>query len=487
MNITIPSFIIGFTYFSNILFSIIVIYYERKKPMISILWILTFIFIPFLGFLFYLLFGRNLRPDKKKIFKLKKEYDNMYKNWLTYEKHLVDNGEISFSDENTSKYLDILKMNINSCNSIYTQDNDIQMFKDGKSKYDSLFNDIKNAKETINILYYIINNDNVGKKLIELLTIKANEGVEVRLLYDHLGSFFTPFTLYNDLIKAGGKVSRFFPIKLGTILRINFRNHRKIVIIDGAIGYIGGMNIGDEYMGLNPKLSPWRDTHLRLVGSSVGFLQERFLMDWYYATSEQEIHEDSLLKKFFVLSQGTGDIGVQIISSGPDSTAEQIKRSYIKMISSAKKNLFIQSPYFVPDESFLEALQIASMSGVDVRVMLPAKPDKKFVYHATTSYIRDLLEHGIKVYLYPGFIHSKMLLVDDGVVSIGTANMDIRSFALDFEINAIIYNSKFTELCSDAFEDDVNISSLVTRDLYNSRSLIIKISEGISRLLSPLL
>ena len=487
MDITLPSFLIWFIYLSNVVFSILVMYYERKKPMISVLWILTFIFIPFLGFVLYLLLGRNLRPDKKRIFKLKKDYDDMYKNWLTYEKHMLEEGDISFSDENTSNYLNIIKMNINSCNSIYTEDNNITLFTHGKDKYKTLLEDIRNATETINILYYIINNDLIGRELIELLTLKAKEGVEIRLLYDHLGSFFTPFKLYNDLIKSGGKVNRFFPIKFGTFLRINFRNHRKIVVIDGKIGYIGGMNIGDEYRGLSPKLCPWRDTHLRITGSAVGFLQERFLMDWYYSTNEQEIHEDSLLRKFFVLNPGDGDVGAQIISSGPDSNAEQIKRSYIKMISSAKNKLFIQSPYFVPDESFLEALQIASMSGVDVRVMLPSVPDKRFVYHATTSYIRDLLEYNIKVYLYPGFIHSKTMLVDDGVVSIGTANMDIRSFALDFEVNAIIYNSSFVLECSEVFENDMSISSIVTKDLYNSRSPWVKIQEGISRLLSPLL
>ena len=273
MDITLPSFLIGFIYLSNAIFSILVIYYERKKPMISVLWILTFVFIPFLGFVLYLLFGRNLRPDKKRIFKLKKDYDDMYKNWLTYEKHLLEEGDISFSDESTSNFLDIIKMNLNSCNSIYTEDNNIKMFIHGKDKYEALLEDIRNAKETINVLYYIINNDLIGRELVDLLTLKAMEGVEVRLLYDHLGSFFTPFKLYNNLIKAGGKVYRFFPIKFGTFLRINFRNHRKIVVIDGKIGYIGGMNIGDEYRGLSPKLSPWRDTHLRVTGSSVGFLQ----------------------------------------------------------------------------------------------------------------------------------------------------------------------------------------------------------------------
>jgi len=324
-----------------------------------------------------------------------------------------------------------------------------------------------------------------------LLTKKAKQGVEVRVLYDHVGSLNTPSRMFNKLKKAGGKVTRFFPLSFGTYCSVNYRNHRKIVVIDGQIGYVGGINIGDEYMegakGKYKRLRPWRDTHLRIVGTSVMFLQERFLMDWYYATKDESINEDDKLKKFFHNDGGAGKVGIQIVSSGPDLSGEQIKMGYIKMINSAKDKVYLQTPYFIPDDSFLEALKIAAMSGIDVRIMIPLIPDKKFVYRATTSYIHDLLECGIKVYLYKGFLHSKMVVVDGEIASIGTANLDIRSFLLDFEINAFIYDTKFTQKCVDIFEADVEKSEILTMEKYKARGVGTKIEEAISRLFSPLL
>lgn len=482
---------IGIIYFINFLSIIITIYVERKKPLTATVWILVLTLIPVLGFLLYFIFGRNLRPNQKRIFRLKGDYDALYNKWLIEEKYLLKNDDKVFNDKNISSYKDIIEMNINSSRSIYSQDNDVDIFTDGKSKYDSLLRDIENSKETINILYFIIKNDDIGKKLVDALTKKAKEGVKVRVLYDHIGSFHTPSRMFNKLRKAGGKVTRFFPVSFGTYCRINYRNHRKIVIIDGTIGYVGGINIGDEYMsrgkGKSKKLRPWRDTHLRIVGTAVAFLQERFLMDWYYAAKDESINQDSMLKKFFSNKDCKGNIGMQVVASGPDSSGEQIKMGYIKMINSAKDRVYIQTPYFIPDDSFLEAIKISAMSGVDVRVMIPLKPDKKFVYYATTSYIRDLLEYGIKVYLYKGFLHSKTIAIDGKVVSIGTANMDIRSFSLDFEINVFIYNTEFSERCMKIFEEDMANSEVMTVERYKSRSIIAKILEGFSRLFSPLL
>ena len=486
-QLSLISTITALIYLINFFSIIVTLYFERKKPITAIVWILVLTLIPIFGFILYFIFGRNLRPTQKRIFRHKKEYDARYTNKLVNEKRLIDSRMSFLADKNIEQYCDIIEMNINASRSIYSQDNSITIFIDGKDKYDSLLKDIGCATDTVHILYYMINNDNIGKKIVDLLTKKAVEGVTVRLLYDHIGSFHTPARMFNQLKKAGGKVYRFFPLSFGTYFRVNYRNHRKIVVIDGKIGYVGGMNIGDEYMGLHKRIKPWRDTHLRITGTSVHSLQERFLMDWTYASMKYDLNDINIESKLFPNPEVTGTIGMQIVSSGPDSKVEQIKRSFIKMINSAKETLFVQSPYFIPDEPFLEALQIAAMSGVDVRVMLPRLPDKKFVYHATTSYIRDLLDYGIKVYLYPGFLHAKMLVMDGKVSSVGTSNTDIRSFILDFEINAFVYDTNFSKKCFEIFIKDMDICTLVTDEAYDSRGIQVKLKEGLCRLFSPLL
>lgn len=472
---------------ANFIFIAVTVFIERKKPMTALVWILTLTFLPVVGFILYLAFGRNLRLNKKKMFKAKKVYDAFYNEWLVKQKYLLDDRKIEFSDPDMEQYREIIGMHLNMSRSIYTQDNDLTLFTDAKSKYEALMQDIENATDTIHLLYFIINNDNIGRKIVGLLEKKASQGVKVRVLYDHVGSILTPFRMFKGLIRAGGQVYRFFPLRLGTYLRVNYRNHRKIVVIDGKIGYVGGINIGDEYMGLHKRKTPWRDTHLRLTGTAVYFLQERFIMDWYYVSREKGFDDTKVVESFFPPVKSPGVTGVQIVSSGPDSSGEQIKRGYIKMINSAREELFIQSPYFVPDDPFLEALQMAAMSGVDVRVMLPGIPDKRFVYRVATSYIEDLLSYGIKVYLYPGFLHAKMVVMDGKIASVGTTNIDIRSFLLDFEVNAFVYDTDFSRQCCEAFRKDMEISRLVTREWYDSRSLWVKFAEGICRLFSPLM
>ncbi|AGK96307.1 cardiolipin synthase [Clostridium pasteurianum] len=486
MSFSILLYVVICTYLANIFCVLITLYIERRKPMMGIVWIIIMNFLPIIGFIVYLVFGRNVHVNKK-ITRIKKDFEALYNKYLIREKYLINSESVIFTDKNTINYINIIKLNINANKSIYSQDNDISMFTNGADKYNALIEDIKNAKDTINILYFIIRNDNIGKKIVSLLTEKAKNGVEVRILYDQVGSILTPFKMFKELIKAGGKVCKFFPVTIGHHISLNYRNHRKIITIDGKIGYVGGMNIGDEYMGLGKRKLPWRDTHLRITGSSVYFLQEIFLTDWYYASKEKETHERLFIERLFPDIKPQGSIGIQVVSSGPDSNKEQIKRSFIKMISSAKKKIYIQTPYFIPDGPFLEALQTAAMCNIDVRIMLPKIPDKQFVYKATTSYINDLLEYGIKVYLYPGFLHAKMILIDDNVCSLGTSNIDIRSFALDFEVNVFVYNTAFLSKCINIFENDMKDSEFVTKEWYYSRGIITRVLQGISRLFSPLM
>jgi len=266
---------------------------------------------------------------------------------------------------------------------------------------------------------------------------------------------------------------------------MNFRNHRKMVIIDGKIGYLGGFNVGDEYLGLNSKFGYWRDTHLRIRGMAVYAMQTRFILDWNQASHH---HDLSYMPNLYPENVSHGNVDIQIVTSGPDSQFEHIKNGYIKMILSAKKSIYIQTPYFIPDASLLDALRIACLTGVEVNMMIPDKPDHLFVYWATLSYIGELLKVGAKVYLYNnGFIHAKTIVVDEEISSVGTANIDFRSFKLNFEVNAFLYDAGISKKLTDIFKEDMKVSVLLTPEEYQRRSFKVRFKESISRLLSPIL
>lgn len=278
----------------------------------------------------------------------------------------------------------------------------------------------------------------------------------------------------------------FFPSRIPYVnLKVNYRNHRKLVIIDGKVGYIGGFNIGDEYLGLNKNFGEWRDTHLKVVGGAVLQMQAQFLMDWNLASSGRlELSETY----FPETVERKGNIGMQLVASGPDTEYQEIKNAYIKMIYSAKESICLQTPYFVPDESLMTALRIAALSGVNVRIMLPSKPDHFFVYWATHSYLGEMLASGVQIFLYErGFLHAKTLVVDSKIASVGTTNLDIRSFKLNFEMNAFIYDTKTATQLMTIFEGDVTYSRQLTVEDYANRPLFNRFRESISRLLSPIL
>lgn len=466
----------------NLLFALLVIFFERRNPSATWAWLMVLLLIPGIGFILYLTFGQNL--SRKKMFDFKIAEDRFHKKLLLQGKQLSEDT-IKFNDRAMTNYKDMMYMNLINSQSVFTQDNSVEIYTDGNDKFRELFKAIEEAKDHIHMVYYIIKNDSLGNKMIDTLATKASEGVEVRFLYDGMGGLRLPRKFFNRLKNAGGKVACFFPSLLPFVnIRVNYRNHRKIVVIDGKTAFVGGFNIGDEYLGENKKFGYWRDTHLQITGSAVDSLQQRFLLDWRYA-SEEKITFD---KKYFPNKHSKGQIGIQIVSSGPDSEWEQIKNGYIKMIHSAKKSVYIQTPYFIPDESILEALKIASLSGVDVRIMIPNKPDHPFVYWASLCYIGELLKSGVRSYTYnKGFIHSKTIVVDGAISSVGTANMDVRSFKLNFEVNAFIYDVNVSKKLEEIFEEDIKVSTEITKDLYEKRSAVIKFKESISRLLSPVL
>jgi cardiolipin synthase len=468
----------------NIMLGATVVFLERKSVSSTWAWLMILNFLPIAGFILYIILGQNL--SRRKIFKWDHAVHQRTKEIVSKQMLAIVNKEPPFSDPILCDYHGLIYMNLNNDEAPLTLNNRLSIYTDGESKFQNLLQDIRSAKHHIHIEYYIFRGDFLGNQLIDTLIQKAKEGVVVRLLVDDEGSRRLPKKLIQGLIHAGGKFQTFFPGRLPLLnLRINYRNHRKLVIIDSNIGYIGGFNVGDEYLGLSRKFGFWRDTHLRVVGESVITIQSRFLLDWNQASGEQVPFQ-----AYYTMDDQThyGDVGIQIVSSGPDQKWEQIKNAFIKMILSAKKNVYIQTPYLIPDESLLNAISIASLSHVDVRIMIPSKPDHPFVYWATYSNVGLLLETGARVYLYQnGFLHAKTIIVDDQIATVGTSNLDFRSFSLNFEVNAFIYHQQTAKQLAQIFKKDIRLSKELTMSDYRNRSFIIKFKESVSRLLSPIL
>ncbi|MBE6063758.1 MAG: cardiolipin synthase [Clostridium butyricum] len=463
----------------NIFFSFSLVFIERKDPTTTWAWLLILIVLPGVGFIIYLMLGQNL--SREKIFK-EKTIDDAKKRMILnamYESNISshDGGE---------KFFDLRKMNINSSGAKYRINNAINVYVNGKEKFNQLLQDIRNAEKYIHVEYYIFKKDILGKTIIDELTKKAEEGLEVRLLVDAMGSRKLTKKVLKKYLSAGGKFSLFFPGILPHLnTHINYRNHRKIVVIDGKYGYVGGFNVGKEYINEDKEIGFWRDTHIRIEGESVDDLNARFLMDWCYASGEKIEN----YKKYMIQEKKkVGDVGIQIVTSGPDHKEQYIRNAYIKLINNAKKNLYLETPYFIPDAPVLEALKISALSGIDVKIIIPGKPDHFFMQWAASSYIGELLEAGVKVYTYNnGFIHAKTIVADSIVMSIGTANMDIRSFKLNFEVNAFIYDDRIAKNGEEQFRKDMSQCNEITKEIYDSRSLRLKIKESFTRLLSPIL
>lgn len=464
----------------NLILGVSIIFLERKNASSTWAWLMVLLFIPILGFFLYLIFGKPI--SKRRIFVWDSKSRLGLKAAVQSQLRAIETDELEYQDSDIARYNSLIYLNLRTDASLFSQDNAIEVFLDGKEKFDRLLQDMRRAKDHIHLVYYIVRDDELGTKLADVLIKKANEGVTVRFLYDAMGSRSLSKKYIKRLRASGVEVEAFFPAKIFNF-KINYRNHRKLAIIDSEIGYIGGFNIGDEYLGKNKKFGYWRDTHLRVRGSAVENMQTRFILDWNQA-SKQEIHYEDR----FYQAEAAGDAGMQIVSSGPDQELEQIKTGYIKMILEAKDYIYIQTPYFIPDESVRDALRTAALSGVHVKVMIPNKPDHPFVYWATLSYSGDLLQAGGEVYIYQnGFLHAKTMIVDGKVATVGTANIDVRSFRLNFEVNAFIYDKEITKELEQAFHEDMEHATQMTKKLYDRRSLGIRFKESISRLLSPVL
>ena len=477
-------------YIVCVMFILDMIFYTKKKPERIIAWTI-FMMIPFLGLFIYIIVGAGLSFFVKRMIKKYRFANSEYNKYIESQIKTLETLEEPKSYP--AEFTDLILLNLNTTKSIYSLNNEFDYFLDGPTVYEKLKQDIENAKSSIHIEFYIFANDKTGKDMIKLLTKKASEGVEVRVLYDAIGSIRTSKINFRKFKKAGGKLAVFFPPFLNIKLlnfKANYRNHRKICVIDGKIAYTGGFNIRDDHMGKVKRLSPWRDTSGRFVGGVVHSFQNIFLSDWRFASRDTSSMANYRGEKYFPsLKQQNieGKVPMQFLTSGPDNNGEAIKECMLKMMQSAKKSIKIQSPYFIPDETFLGTIKLALLSGVEVSLMLPKKIDHWYVHYGGYSYINDLLKFGLKVYIYDGFIHSKVLLVDDKVITFGSCNIDIRSFALNFEDNVVVYDEQKAVEYAGYFNDDIKKCKVYDDNTSKKRNIFAKLLTSFCRLFSAIL
>ncbi|TAA73659.1 cardiolipin synthase [Planococcus salinarum] len=461
-----------------------ILFDKRKTASSAWAWILILFFIPVLGFFLYLLFGKPLRW--KRLNRLNAYENKDFQEMIDRQREELESGNLRDLSPVAEEMQDLIRMNLTRTDAPLSKAAEIKIYNDGTRKFEDLFEDIRQAQNHIHLQYFIVKNDDLGTDLLALLTEKSRQGVKVLFLYDGLGSKSLPKNFFDEFTKAGGKASAFLPAVLaGWNLQLNNRNHRKLVVIDGIIGYIGGFNIGDEYVGKEKELGYWRDTHLRLKGEIVHSLQNRFFIDWNQATEKYPM---KYAEKYFPKVHNKDGSSVQIVASGPLEIHEDIKNGYLKMIYHARDSIYLQTPYFTPDKSIIDALRTAALGGVDVQIMIPDKADHIFVHSATLSFVRELLQDGVKILSYKnGFMHAKTLIVDRKVYSVGSANMDIRSFALNFELNAFVYDSQSALEMADIFFRDKELSTELTKETFAGQSWKAQVKQNIAKLISPIM
>ena len=558
----------------NILFVIFVLFFERKESTRRFIWILLLLIFPVGGMVLYILFSGNFFTGTKRMHEVKQTAQQLTKDVRREQKATLTQSPSNIPNPVIKEFLPLITMNLMEGKSLLVSTDTAILYTRGEDFFKDLCQELESAKVSIFMEYFIFHKDNIGKRIMEILCRKAREGVDVKLIYDDLGSIATPRRFFRQLNKAGGEARPFFQIRIGLPLTLNYRNHRKLTVIDSDRAFIGGINIGDEYENKNKRFKPmWRDTVVRLTGSSVLTLQINFLSDWYsidawnrhtkgieeakkyfpgsftdffvradvgggnasretgsdagnpdgngktgggnasgeiggdaenpdgnkglvsYSIQKQEVsakekkeHSLKFRKSFLESLAGGKAIPTQIVTAGPNEKHKaNIEDTFIRMIMSARKNIFIQTPYFTPDEGFYTVLKLAAYTGIKVRIMIPSQWDKFFMKAASYEFAREMCAEGVEFFLYPGFIHSKMMTVDGKISSIGTTNIDVRSFRLLFEENAIFYDKNFTAECERIFEEDMELCRPVTKEDFDKRFILKRAWGSFCKLFSPLL
>ncbi len=469
----------------NFLVSVWIVFFQKKEPRSVWGWLLLLYFVPIIGLLLYIIVCQDYHRHKvfkdrmikqRDMAKLVEQEDALLKNYFVQE------------GDSLVKYQDIIWYNIKAAGAIYRKANQIEIYTDGMDKFLSLAKEIEKAKKTVHIETYILRDDGAFHILEPALKKAVDNGAKVRILYDGMGGIGMRKRNRKRFHGMGFETAVFFPAFFKYVqIRLNYRNHRKIAVIDGNVAFVGGFNIAKEYIGETKKYGYWRDTHLKITGESAKDLEDRFILDWNCASKDKIKWEEAVAKSE---SQNIeqDQVGVQIVSSGPDTEYPYIRDNFLKIIYQAKKHLYIQTPYFIPDEAICSAVKIAALSGVEVKLMIPCKPDHICVFWATHSHLEDMLKAGVQCYCYQnGFLHAKGIMADGEISSYGTANMDTRSFVLNFEVNAIIYNERITKQLEEIFLEDIQKCKKITLYDYEHRSIWMRIREQVSRLLSPLM
>ena len=457
---------------ADIIFLLMIFFNERNSPARILLWAAVLIFLPIVGFVVYIVIGQTFYGEAK--FRKKSIRDDAIDGILTQ-------GMEQAKAESNPDYSRTAQAILRTGGLGFSDNNDVKFYDLGEEKFADLYADLRNAKKYIHLEYYIIRNDELGNELFSILTQKVREGVEVKLLTDDFGVLTGPHKSIKAFKEAGGEFAVFHKV-LWLIFspKKNNRNHRKLAVIDGKIGYCGGFNIGDEYLGKGP-LGFWRDTAVRVVGYGVIPIHMRFEMDWEYASKSTlditQYYAGANLDQ-------SGDAKMIAVSGGPDVAAfNPIRMQYLTMINNAKKSVYLHSPYFIPDNSLKDALSLAAARGVDVRVIIPDKPDHLFVFWNNISSAYDVMGNGVRVFMYNrGFVHSKTMVVDEEICSVGSANFDDRSLVLNFETNMLIMSKSLGKQMADAFREDLEYCTEYKMEQFEKLTFIQSIRLAISRL-----
>ncbi|MBW9200245.1 cardiolipin synthase [Bacteroidales bacterium SW299] len=460
-------------YFAVIITTVFVVILDNRNPVKTMAWILVLFFLPVAGLVFYLFFGRSTRREhlisRKGYARLTKrpmaEYQTQVSLHAPIEKQTLMNffshvnGALPFGGNRTTVYID------------------------GASMLADLIKELYRAKHHIHVEFYIFEDDAVGRLVRDVLIDKAREGVKVRVLHDDVGCWKVSHAFYEQMLCEGIEVMSFLKVRFPQFTgKVNYRNHRKIVVIDGKVGFVGGMNLAERYVKGVP-WGVWRDTHAKLEGKAVYGLQTAFLTDWY--AMDRTLFTSA---EYFPKTDVRGNVVAQIVTSDPVGEWRDIMQGLMMAICSARRYFYVQTPYFLPDEEVKTALQTAALAGVDVRIMLPKKADTWLIHKASLSYLAEMMKAGVKIYLYrKGFIHSKLMVSDDEFSTIGSTNMDFRSFEHNFEANAFFYDKDTASALKEIFLADQRDCMLLSLKVWDKRSWKSKVTESVVRLLSPLL
>lgn len=458
---------------------------NTETPSKALGYLLLVISFPVIGIIIYLSVGLNYR--KKELYRKKLKIDELEYPKLEKQADALSRATLLKNKEKIGNFYQMASFS--KTKNFTSSNNKATVLVNGETKFPDVLESLRRAKHHIHIEYYIYANDAIGNHLAQVLMEKAKEGVEVRFIYDDFGSSGIRKNIARQLRDAGVEAYPFYKINLIMFAnRLNYRNHRKIIVIDGTVGYVGGINVSDNYINNEEedKLY-WRDTHLKIEGTSVVNLQTTFLTDWNFCANQKIPYSNN----YFPMENENRIFGnhlVQIVTSGPDSKYPKIKFTLIQAILNAKHEICITSPYFIPDKSFLDAINIAALSGIDVKMLLPTKSDSFIVNTTTQSYFEELMNAGVKIYTYnKGFVHAKTMICDQKIAIIGTANLDNRSFDLNFEINAIVYDEEMATELKDIYDKDLTLSTQVEQEEWAQRPLYMKLLEKVLHLFSSLM